>query len=179
MKKLVLCGLFALTACGGGGGDDNDDFTSDAKIDSLVGVWDNTEDYGTYGKDVSYISIDKNGYLSIYDYAGDTFDEWGNCYWIDEKYAQLTHLSGIQYSIKDLETSKSGVIELTATRVSLRVTEADVDDIDEDGNTTETRTYTLAKLTKTVADLTPECVDSEAAARALIPAKREKVTPFN
>lgn len=180
MKKIIFASLFVLTACGGGGGGDSDDDNSigGMRVESLEGVWDDTDDHGADGEDEKYIVIDKSGYVSYYDYAGDTFDEWGNCYWISEKSAQLTHISANRYTIRDLETMESGQIELYASRSILTVTEADLGDADDDGNTTETRTIRLDKSSKTVADFKPECVDSEAAARALIPAKREKTIPF-
>jgi hypothetical protein len=180
MKRLVFCAFLTLTACGGGGGDDDDDFSiNKKKIEDVAGIWDYSQNLGNNERDEAYLVIDNNGYLSYYDYAGDTFDDWGNCYWIEKKYAQISHLRANRYHIKYLKgDNSSGEIELTSMRSTLRVVEGDPNDRDQDGNVTETRTLNLPKSTKTLQDLTPECVDSRADARALIPAKAEVSIPF-
>jgi hypothetical protein len=178
MKKLILCSLFSLTACGGSGDGGSSGGITLGKVESLAGVWDNSEDLGVDGLDESYIAIDKDGYLSVYDFAGDTFDNWGNCYWIEEKFAQITYVNGDRYKIKDLSSSDSSEVEMTVSNQKLTIKEVDVDDLDEDGNTTEILTFELEKSSKMTADFKPKCVDSMAQARALIPAKREKLSPL-
>ena len=75
--------MLSLTACGGGSSN-NSPAETKATVASLAGIWDVGGDGGTEGKDESYMVIDSNGSVSIYDYAGDSFDNEGNCYWIEK-----------------------------------------------------------------------------------------------
>lgn len=173
VKKLVFCSLFVLTACGGGSSKDDT-----GKVENLAGIWDASEYWDDGDMDEIYIHIDSDGYLSSYDFAGDTLDNWGNCYWIDEKYAKINHIDGNKYQISSDNSSENIEVEIRVSNKKLTIKEADIDDLDDDGNTTEMVTTELEKSSKTIADFTPECVDSEEAARALIPAKKEKVEFF-
>jgi hypothetical protein len=47
----------------------------------LAGTWDISDDYGTEGYDVYYTVLRTNGTYQDYDYAGDTYDNYKNCYW--------------------------------------------------------------------------------------------------
>jgi hypothetical protein len=176
MKKLILCSVLALTACGGGGGSSEKALS---KVESLAGVWDDSEDFGRLGIDESYFTLDKDGYISTYDFAGDTFDEWGNCYWIEEKLGQITHLSGDKYSFKDSETAKVTEIELIYSNQILTIKQPDTEDSDEDGNTTEMTAFEAKRSSKTVASFTPKCADTMSQARTIIPAKSPKSSPLD
>ena len=65
-------------------------------------------------------------------------------------------------------------VEIKVSGGGLSITGKDVDDSDDDGNTTESYTTTMKKSAKAVQSFTPECSDSFATARVLIPAKQQK-----
>lgn len=193
MNKFVLAGVsalsaFVLTACGGGGGGGGDGSdrggfgnNSSASVNGIpsnfVGVWDATTDEGADGIDQFFVVIDANGKISLYDFAGDSFDDWGNCYWIEKdaflltplggsKYRSTVTISGSEVELEDIEITVSGNVMTTKSK--------DVDDIDDDGNTTETNTDTMKKSSRSVESFTPECTDNFNTARSLIPAKQAK-----
>lgn len=187
MNRFVLASVsvlsaFFLTACGGGSSGSND--SNSVSISSsangipanFVGVWDASTDEGVDGFDQFFVAIDASGKISSYDYAGDTFDDWGNCYWIAKDLFQLTPLGGSKYRSTMTEDGEvfSEEIEINVSGSSMTIKSKDVDDEDDDGNTTETITETLKKSTRLVSSFTPECTDSFGAARALIPAKQAK-----
>ncbi|EAR09876.1 hypothetical protein MED297_05989 [Reinekea sp. MED297] len=45
-----------------------------------------------------YIGIDKDGYVSDYDYRGDAVDQEDNCYVINLNWDRFTHLSGNRFT---------------------------------------------------------------------------------
>ena len=65
---------------------------------SIVGIYDWSLDFGVDGFDEYYVGIDSEGYITDYDYQGDTYDSGANCYNIDSNYDQLTHVSGNAFS---------------------------------------------------------------------------------
>lgn len=194
MKKLVMnasvLSVLALAGCGGGSGksgsENNTSQSSMASASSqsangipsnFVGVWDASTDEGVDGFDQFFVAIDANGKISSYDFAGDTFDDWGNCYWIEKDAFQLTSLGGSKYRSTAIYSGSNGEfedIEVTVSSGVLTTVAKDVDDLDEDGNTSETYTDTMTKSARTLQSFTPECADSFAAARSLIPAKQSK-----
>lgn len=157
MKKLVIMSLLSiLTACGGGSGDGGGDFTGgDDSLDKLVGVWDATTDEGTEGVDEAYIVIDAEGYLTVYDYAGDSFDREGNCYWIDVV-DQLVPLGNNKYD-SDVFTD----LKITVSGSKMQVSGKD------EG---ESFSVSYRRSSRTVSDLIPECSDSF----ATVPATKAK-----
>lgn len=171
MKKAIYSSLFLLVACGGSGGDGNNDDSPTITAQgttAIAGLWDMSEDISTGVRDEVYLSIASDGKGTLYDYAGDTYDEWGNCYWID---------SGIDFVHVEKNTFKLGQenVEAYVSNNKLTLKMKDTDDSDDDGNTLETITLEIPKATnKKVADFKPECADSMASARALIPAKGKK-----
>ena len=179
-KLLVIASAFVLTACGGGGGSSKSDSSNSENTpangipSSFVGVWDASADEGADGFDTFYVAIDASGNISSYDFAGDTFDDWGNCYWIEKNVFKLTSLGGSKYSSTETFSGASKEVEIKVSGGVLSITGKDVDDLDDDGNTTENYTTTMKKSAKAELSLTPECSDSFAAARALIPAKQQK-----
>ncbi len=50
-------------------------------LTELAGTWDLSTDYGQAGYDQLYLVLNANGSYTVYDYAGDSFDENGDCYW--------------------------------------------------------------------------------------------------
>ncbi len=144
---------------------------------NFVGVWDASTDEGSDGFDQFFIAIDASGKISTYDFAGDTFDDWGNCYWIEKDaflitplggsiYRSTVTLSGSEGEFEDLEITVSGGVMTTKFQ--------DVDDSDDDGNTTEMISETMAKSTRSLESFTPKCTDNFNLARSLIPAKQAK-----
>jgi hypothetical protein len=187
VKKIALVSssilsVFVLTACGGGGSSNSDRQSNSSQSangipSSFVGVWDASTDEGVDGFDQYYLSIDASGKISTYDFAGDTFDDWGNCYWIEKDVYQLKSLGGSKYRSTAIYAGSNGEfedLEITVSGGELTSSSKDVDDVDDDGNTTESYTETIKKSSRTVQSFTPECVDSFAAARSLIPAKQAK-----
>lgn len=67
-------------------------------LSSIVGIYDWSDDYGVDGIDEWYLEIDSDGYISDYDYQGDSYDLGDNCYDIDFDYEKLTHISGNTFS---------------------------------------------------------------------------------
>ncbi|ATX78075.1 hypothetical protein [Reinekea forsetii] len=62
-------------------------------LESIVGVYLITEDYGTDGIDEGYMVIDDAGNVTWYDDQSDTFDKGGNCYVVDDDYYNFVFLS--------------------------------------------------------------------------------------
>ncbi len=171
MRKTIYSSMFLLVACGGGGGGDGDNgapTNNPQGTAAIAGLWDMSEDVSAGVRDEIYLSIASDGKGTLYDYAGDTYDEWGNCYWIDQ---------GIDFVHVEKNTFKLGQenVEAYVSNNKLTLKMKDTDDADDDGNTLETITLEIPKVTnKKVADFKPECADSMASARALIPAKGKK-----
>ncbi len=158
MKKLVIMSLLSLLmACGGGSGDmPNGEITGgDDSLDKLVGVWDATTDEGTEGIDEAYLVIDEEGFLIYYDYAGDSFQNEGNCYWIGV-IDQLFPLGNNKYDSEyftDLKITVSG----SKMQISGK----------EEG---ESFSVSYRRSSRSVSDLTPECSGSF----ATVPATKAK-----
>lgn len=171
MKKVIYGSLLLLGACGGGGGSGGSGgstTTTQYGTATIAGLWDMSEDVSSGVRDEIYLSIAADGKGTLYDYAGDTYDEWGNCYWID---------TGIDFVHVEQKKFKLGQenVEASVSNNKLTLKMQDVDDIDDDSNTLETISIELPRLTtKKLADLKPECSDSMSSARALIPAKGQK-----
>lgn len=168
MKKMIYCSLLLLGACGGGsGGGDSTPKTPQYGTSEIAGLWDMSENISTGVRDELYLHIASDGKGTFYDYAGDTYDEWGNCYWID---------TGIDFTHVEKNSFKLGLepVEAFVSNNKLTLKMQDIGDADDDGNTLETITVELPSSNKKVADFKPECSDSMASARALIPAKGKK-----
>ncbi len=59
--------------------------------DELAGLYDVSIDTEE-GFDEYYLHLDEFGNGTIYDYAGDSYDDYGNCYWIIPDSLQVYHL---------------------------------------------------------------------------------------
>jgi hypothetical protein len=110
LSALLISFALALTSCSSSTGD-----STTKGLASIVGIYEGSDDYGVRGIDEWYLEIDSEGYLTTYDYLGDSFDLGANCYWIFLKFDQLTHISGNVYSSLGLGTvtifnnSKGGI----------------------------------------------------------------------
>lgn len=180
MKKMVYGSLFLLAACGGGGssgggGSGNGGGgvfgSTQYGTAAIAGLWDLSEEVSPGVRDELYLHIASDGKGTFYDYAGDTYDEWGNCYWIESGF-DFTHVEKNTFKFGTVNTIN---VEAYVTNNKLTLKLPDVGDLDDDGNTTEILTEEVPKATnKNVANFKPECSDSMATARSLIPAKGKK-----
>lgn len=156
MKKLALSlSIFALTACGGGsdsGG--NNDLTSNSSA-KLDGVWKSTYNEGAEGIDEMYFVFTSGGLLTIYDYAGDSYDDYANCYWIGN--AQFKSKGNNKYEISSLEAGANDDPET----VTITVSGSFMTIVTEDGNTRESSQLVKSYLKE--SDLTPECNSTSSA----------------
>lgn len=120
-KKLMvtLLGISSLllAACNDEGGDSNGGNTTVTGLSSLVGVYDWSDSYDDGTVDEWYLGIDSQGYISDYDYFGDSYDMGGNCYYIDKNWEQLTHVSGNVF-----DTLYNGEVTITKSSSMLTVT---------------------------------------------------------
>jgi hypothetical protein len=115
--------------------------------------------------------------VSIYDYAGDTYDARGNCYWINTNSAKLTSAGGSKYISTLFDPPlppEVTELDMVAAGDTLTVKSIDVDDMDDDGNTSEYYIEYYKRSNRSVASFTPECAGSLAAARAEIKATPRK-----
>lgn len=65
---------------------------------SIVGVYEWFDYYPDGFIDEWYLGIDDQGYVSDYDYLGDSFDNIANCYVIDRDWLRFVHISGNRFS---------------------------------------------------------------------------------
>ncbi len=99
---VILAVTSLIAACGGGGGSSSDNDSNDPPvvtgIASIVGVYEWFDEYPGGLLDEWYFAIDAQGYVSDYDYMGDSYDNLGNCYVIDRDWEQLVHVSENRFS---------------------------------------------------------------------------------
>lgn len=170
MKKVYLTPLalvISMAISGCGGGDDSSGATAsesptnsssesissvdnsstssgNTTFNSLAGTykWPDKDNEGDEG----YIVISSSGLIVNYDYAGDSYDNEGNCYWIGDT-SQLSVISGNTMKV----THEDGTIEhaeYVATGDGFRLTGTD-----EEGPFN----VTFRKVALTESDFTPEC----------------------
>jgi hypothetical protein len=65
---------------------------------SIVGVYMWFDYYPGGIVDEWYLGIDDQGFVSDYDYLGDSFDNFANCYLIDRDWERFGHISGNRFS---------------------------------------------------------------------------------
>lgn len=145
MKKLmILLSVLVMSACGGSSSDGDDN-----NVGKLAGVWDFTTDEGVEGVDEFYMVIDSEGYISYYDYAGDSYDNYANCYWVDEDIAQLKSLGENRYEwvfFGDSDYSFESIMIRSGNKLTLKET----DSSDE---------FVVYSASQQVSDFTPNCDD--------------------
>jgi hypothetical protein len=161
MKKTLLSlSIFALTACGGGNGEDKANIfgsggaNGGSGMNSVIGVWDATENMGSEGIDEGYLIIDKNGLITFYDYMGDSYDQEGNCYWINVGQLKSVGNNNFEYTpIGETTGEKPSVLTITPKDDKLTIDFNDSEDSDD--------TLYLTKSNKSANNFTPECVDPD------------------
>ncbi len=140
---LTILAVSAFTVSCGGSDLDN----KQTGVSSISGLYAWDYDDG----DEAYTHISENGSLSIYDYAGDSFDNGENCYWIAENIATYTHVSEYNYI---QEVSNTGVTsEISIRRTSSGIT---VSGVDVDGPFTAN----FLNSNLSISDFTPTCTES-------------------
>ena len=96
MKKAlaaVLLSFIILVGCGGGGNSGAEGSSSSVTVlSSIVGVYDWSDFYQDGTIDEWYLAIAPDGWISDYDYRGDSYDRGRNCYVIDRNWERLAHL---------------------------------------------------------------------------------------
>lgn len=116
----------------------------------LVGVYnwnDTTEDDNS---DEGYIVIDQQGIVSEYDYAGDSFDNFANCYWVEEELMTLEPASGNRYKANYEDNEFFGEVHFSSVNGGMKMS------LSFDGTTVDF-VYPVTSLT--VSDLSPNCDD--------------------
>lgn len=85
-KYLIVFILILVQGCSSGDGGDSVDSVdsitptlADIALADIVGVWDDSKVYSSV-TDEMYTVIRADGTGSYYDYMGDSFDNFGNCY---------------------------------------------------------------------------------------------------
>lgn len=140
---LTILAVSAFTVSCGGGDLDN----KQTGISSIAGLyaWNFGDD------DEGYHYISESGSLSIYDYAGDSFDNAGNCYWIAENFATFTHVSDYNYL---QETNSTGA----TSEISIRRTSSGISfsGVDEDGPFTAN----FLNSDLSISDFIPTCPEA-------------------
>lgn len=140
-------------------GSDNTGTTSGepGSTSQIAGLWDITDFDTEFGEDIFYIEIFDDGSTISYDYQQDEFDDGDNCY-IIERDLTLTPIGGDQYR-SDTTGFPEDTEILTITRNNnvLTVSYIDVEDENNNGNTTETLTFNYPLLTG-VDPVFNECV---------------------
>ena len=119
---VIVC---SLAACGGGGGDDRSggqsplsdlgtdispgagvipgvsvtdiEVPQETRLSLVAGLWDASYVDPEFGEDSFYFEILPNGRLTRYNYQGDEFDGYLNCYVVDE--VGIRSLGGDQYEV--------------------------------------------------------------------------------
>ncbi|WNO08408.1 hypothetical protein [Teredinibacter sp. KSP-S5-2] len=105
INKIILLGAVSvgLAACHGDGEYDSYSYstttttTTEVIVDAplsttdIAGLYDISVDT-QMGYDEYYLYLDEFGNGTVYDYAGDSYDNYGNCYWITRDVIQVYHL---------------------------------------------------------------------------------------
>jgi hypothetical protein len=146
IKQCFVFTLFCILFTGCGGSDNGETSSSAEGFSSIAGVWAWPNDGDG---DEGYLVIRSNGTAADYDYAGDSFDNRGNCYWIDDS-DQITHVSGHNYEIA---YEYQGKLETDPVTIQVVSGGLMVQGVDEDG--AYSLLFTSTNLLET--DLTPEC----------------------
>lgn len=140
---LTILGISAFTvSCGGDKLDNKPTYqTNLTGVVSISGLyaWDN--DNGDEG----YTVFLEDGLVSDYDYAGDSFDNAGNCYWIDRNTETLTHISRNTFSIENNSNGETFQVTITSTSQGINISGP-------------AGSSNLLNTSLSISDLTPECL---------------------
>ncbi|MEJ2043109.1 MAG: hypothetical protein P8X74_06585 [Reinekea sp.] len=94
---ILLITSISLLSCNDDGNSNKEAINS---LESLAGIYNASEDYGTEGYDEFYLGFDKDGTITNYNYLGDSYDNQGNCYMIDSG-GTIAHSSGNEFLADD------------------------------------------------------------------------------
>lgn len=147
MKFLIIL-ITALNLIACGGESDDSGASAPASISGFSGVY---EDFDAEDGlvDEIYMVIDTLGNISYYDYAGDSYDNYANCYWISKNEIKILNTSEQgNYRLNFL--NESGSIEDTGI-YGMTVNSQGINIIASDGKFNYPRSNVL------VSDLNPEC----------------------
>jgi hypothetical protein len=120
----------------------------------IAGFWDNSTLDSAGQEDIIYVEISPDGQVTEYDYDQDAFGAGQNCYYVTQ--SQLTALGDNRYQQTD--PTDGSVEEFTAISSGdvLTVTYVDVEDDNNNGQTTDLITESYPAVVGTTAiDLTP------------------------
>ncbi|TCS43661.1 hypothetical protein [Reinekea marinisedimentorum] len=143
MEKKILSVALAIAAvtlssCGSeSGGGESADITS---LKDLAGVYDDSDSYEDGTVDEYFILVRENGSVASFDYAGDSYDDYDDCYWIFDDEDTLTHVSGSTFY------SEYNDENVTVTSEGSKYTFS-----------TGSESFSMVKTNMIEADLTPEC----------------------
>jgi len=138
-----------------------DDGESGSDTAAIAGLWDGSTTQGDTS-DVVYWYLDENGVLTRYDYQQDSAQTAGeehsgeNCYVIDDPIS-VTREEGDSYSFFNVATT-AVVNENTLT---ITFVEADVNDLNNNGNTTEIPTLKWTLLSSLAVEDLNSCAADE------------------
>lgn len=134
-KKLSILLPLLLTACNNSEDNEISDINS---VNDIIGVFDLTTQEGTE-VDEAYAYIDEDGFLTLYDYLGDSFNNNVNCY-LPVLIASFTHKKNNMFFFEDFtgelpdtdvsfnykdqtlamnQTTSNHVIELPLTNINI------------------------------------------------------------
>lgn len=142
-----------LAACGGGG-DSNGGSDKTSALVKLEGVWKASEPMGKEGLppnetvfiDEYYLAFNSSGLMTVYDYAGDSYDNYGNCYWIGN--FQVVSKGNDKYEFTGMESNEKNVYIISADSTYLRIR--------PEGTSVENQSVLVISRLNT-SDFTPLC----------------------
>lgn len=126
--------------------------TGSGNVSPIAGLYDLSNDFGG-GTDIIYLQISASGNLISYDYAQDDSEQGDNCYFIFSGEAALTATGGATYSSTfydepelNCDTVTIDGYIVTRSDSTLTIDGPDVDDEDNDGDTTDREIVTYPVL---------------------------------
>lgn len=146
LLTFFTAGALLLSACGGGGSSSGNKTT----LSDVAGIWKSETTYeGEEGVDVVYQVIQSDGTQITYDYAGDSYDNYANCYWIDEK-PDIIELGDGKFS---QTYDEPFVVSMSVSGDTLTITGISPEEIAGERED-------LSRYSGNISDLIPDCDDN-------------------